>query len=69
MLMFCANLGLSLPPSLLLTFSNGLTDLQIKRLIGSKPETLGIAERFLAGSLAGVIAQSSIYPMEVRVHC
>ncbi|KAG5840761.1 calcium-binding mitochondrial carrier protein SCaMC-2-A [Anguilla anguilla] len=38
---------------------------QIKRLIGSKPETLGIAERFLAGSLAGVIAQSSIYPMEV----
>ncbi|KAJ8263323.1 hypothetical protein COCON_G00157800 [Conger conger] len=38
---------------------------QIKRLIGSKPETLGIADRFLAGSLAGVIAQSSIYPMEV----
>ncbi|KAJ8388751.1 hypothetical protein AAFF_G00129840 [Aldrovandia affinis] len=38
---------------------------QIKRLMGSKPETLGILERFVAGSLAGVIAQSSIYPMEV----
>lgn len=39
---------------------------QIKRLIGSNNETLGIAERLVAGSLAGVIAQSSIYPMEVR---
>ncbi|KAK7895796.1 hypothetical protein WMY93_021121 [Mugilogobius chulae] len=37
---------------------------QIKRLIGSKQETLGIPERFVAGSLAGAIAQSSIYPME-----
>uniref|UniRef100_A0A672SLE4 Calcium-binding mitochondrial carrier protein SCaMC-2-A-like n=1 Tax=Sinocyclocheilus grahami TaxID=75366 RepID=A0A672SLE4_SINGR len=38
---------------------------QIKRLMGSSRETLGITERFLAGSLAGVIAQSAIYPMEV----
>ncbi|XP_040260918.1 calcium-binding mitochondrial carrier protein SCaMC-2 isoform X5 [Bufo bufo] len=38
---------------------------QIKRLIGSDQETLGIRERLVAGSLAGVIAQSSIYPMEV----
>lgn len=38
---------------------------QIKRLIGSNQETLGILERFVAGSLAGAIAQSSIYPMEV----
>ncbi|KAA0714446.1 Calcium-binding mitochondrial carrier protein SCaMC-2-A [Triplophysa tibetana] len=38
---------------------------QIKRLMGSNRETLGIAERFVAGSLAGVIAQSTIYPMEV----
>ncbi|CAL9682513.1 unnamed protein product [Knipowitschia caucasica] len=38
---------------------------QIKRLIGIKQETLGITERFVAGSLAGAIAQSSIYPMEV----
>uniref|UniRef100_A0A8C6TK84 Solute carrier family 25 member 25 n=1 Tax=Neogobius melanostomus TaxID=47308 RepID=A0A8C6TK84_9GOBI len=38
---------------------------QIKRLMGSKQETLGIPERFVAGSLAGAIAQSSIYPMEV----
>ncbi|XP_020325792.2 calcium-binding mitochondrial carrier protein SCaMC-2-B-like [Oncorhynchus kisutch] len=38
---------------------------QIKRLIGSDKETLGILERFVAGSMAGVIAQSTIYPMEV----
>ncbi|KAM4616698.1 calcium-binding mitochondrial carrier protein SCaMC-2-A [Polymixia lowei] len=38
---------------------------QIKRLIGSDNEALSILERFVAGSLAGVIAQSSIYPMEV----
>ncbi|XP_071368621.1 calcium-binding mitochondrial carrier protein SCaMC-2-A [Centroberyx affinis] len=38
---------------------------QIKRLIGSDKETLSILERFAAGSMAGVIAQSSIYPMEV----
>ncbi|MBN3282169.1 SCM2B protein, partial [Polyodon spathula] len=38
---------------------------QIKRLIGTDQETLGILERFVAGSLAGAIAQSSIYPMEV----
>ncbi|XP_041825471.1 calcium-binding mitochondrial carrier protein SCaMC-2-B isoform X3 [Melanotaenia boesemani] len=38
---------------------------QIKRLIGSNQETLGITERFVSGSLAGAIAQSSIYPMEV----
>lgn len=38
---------------------------QIKRLMGSSGETLGITERFVAGSLAGVIAQSTIYPMEV----
>lgn len=35
--------------------------------MGSNRETLGIAERFVAGSLAGVIAQSTIYPMEVRI--
>lgn len=38
---------------------------QIKRLIGAEKETLSILERFAAGSLAGVIAQSTIYPMEV----
>ncbi|XP_051924965.1 calcium-binding mitochondrial carrier protein SCaMC-2-A [Hippocampus zosterae] len=38
---------------------------QIKRLIGSDKQTLSISERFVAGSLAGVIAQSAIYPMEV----
>ncbi|XP_043095805.1 calcium-binding mitochondrial carrier protein SCaMC-2-B isoform X6 [Puntigrus tetrazona] len=39
--------------------------MQIKRLIGSNQETLGILERLVAGSLAGAFAQSSIYPMEV----
>uniref|UniRef100_A0A8D0CS71 Calcium-binding mitochondrial carrier protein SCaMC-2-A-like n=1 Tax=Sander lucioperca TaxID=283035 RepID=A0A8D0CS71_SANLU len=38
---------------------------QIKQLICSEKETLNIVERFVAGSLAGVIAQSTIYPMEV----
>ncbi|KAG5281530.1 hypothetical protein AALO_G00073290 [Alosa alosa] len=38
---------------------------QIKRLMGSNGQTLGISERFVAGSLAGVFAQSVIYPMEV----
>uniref|UniRef100_A0A671R0C5 Solute carrier family 25 member 25b n=1 Tax=Sinocyclocheilus anshuiensis TaxID=1608454 RepID=A0A671R0C5_9TELE len=36
-----------------------------QRLIGSNQETLGILERLVSGSLAGAIAQSSIYPMEV----
>lgn len=39
--------------------------IQIKRLIGTDKETLSVLERFVAGSLAGVIAQSTIYPMEV----
>jgi hypothetical protein len=38
----------------------------MKRLVGSDQETLRIHERLVAGSLAGAIAQSSIYPMEVR---
>nr|XP_044989732.1 calcium-binding mitochondrial carrier protein SCaMC-2 isoform X5 [Jaculus jaculus] len=41
---------------------------QMKRLVGSDQETLRIHERLVAGSLAGAIAQSSIYPMEVRGH-
>ena len=35
-------------------------------MIGSDNATLTIVDRFVAGSMAGVIAQSSIYPMEVR---
>jgi len=42
---------------------------QIKQLIGSEKGTLSIGERFVAGSLAGVIAQSTIYPMEVSARC
>lgn len=40
---------------------------QIKRLIGSDKDTLSVLERFVAGSLAGVIAQSTIYPMEASL--
>lgn len=39
---------------------------QIKRLIRGEHETLRVRERFVAGSLAGAIAQTIIYPMEVR---
>lgn len=42
--------------------------IQIKRLMGTDKETLSVVERFVAGSLAGVIAQSTIYPMEVIYH-
>uniref|UniRef100_UPI00358E99CC mitochondrial adenyl nucleotide antiporter SLC25A24-B-like n=1 Tax=Myxine glutinosa TaxID=7769 RepID=UPI00358E99CC len=39
---------------------------QIKKLIGSESgKPLGIAERFMSGSLAGATAQTVIYPMEV----
>jgi solute carrier family 25 phosphate transporter 23/24/25/41 len=40
---------------------------QIKRLLraGTGNRELGIAERFVAGSLAGFLAQSIIYPLEV----
>lgn len=43
----------------------GLLSWQIKRFIGTDQEVLRIHERLVAGSLAGAIAQSSIYPMEV----
>ncbi|KAG8441474.1 hypothetical protein GDO86_007003 [Hymenochirus boettgeri] len=38
---------------------------QIKKLIRGQQETLRVRERFIAGSLAGAIAQTVIYPMEV----
>ncbi|KAI9534610.1 hypothetical protein NQZ68_012843 [Dissostichus eleginoides] len=38
---------------------------QIKKWICNDKQTLGILDRFVAGSLAGVLAQSTIYPMEV----
>jgi len=39
---------------------------QIKRLFKSGiNRELGITERFAAGSLAGAISQTAIYPMEV----
>jgi len=39
----------------------------MKRLIaGGSSKELGAAQRFVAGSSAGVISQTLIYPMEVR---
>ncbi|XP_053574205.1 calcium-binding mitochondrial carrier protein SCaMC-3 isoform X1 [Bombina bombina] len=38
---------------------------QIKKVIRGQHETLRVRERFIAGSLAGAIAQTVIYPMEV----
>ncbi|CAI9584452.1 unnamed protein product, partial [Staurois parvus] len=38
---------------------------QYKKLFTSESGKLGTAERFVAGSLAGATAQTSIYPMEV----
>ncbi|KAM5170051.1 mitochondrial adenyl nucleotide antiporter SLC25A23-like [Mantella aurantiaca] len=38
---------------------------QIKKVIRGQQETLRVRERFIAGSLAGAIAQTVIYPMEV----
>jgi len=36
------------------------------KLGSGRNRDLGIAERFVAGSLAGAVAQSAIYPLEVR---
>ena len=41
---------------------------QIKKLLvedGSDTKDISVGTRFLAGSSAGIIAQTSIYPMEV----
>ncbi|XP_071488756.1 calcium-binding mitochondrial carrier protein SCaMC-2-like [Diadema antillarum] len=38
---------------------------RIKRLLHTEGKELKVYERFVAGSLAGVIAQTTIYPMEV----
>ena len=39
---------------------------QVKRLMVCEGRELQVHERLLAGSTAGVIAQTAIYPMEVR---
>ena len=42
----------------------------MKRLIaGESQKDLGAAQRFIAGSSAGVISQTLIYPMEVGEIC
>ena len=39
---------------------------QAKKLLGTDEKQLGVRERLMAGSMAGVASQTSIYPMEVR---
>lgn len=39
--------------------------LQAKKLLGADEKQLGVRERLMAGSMAGVASQTSIYPLEV----
>jgi len=41
--------------------------LQIKKIIKGDKKEISVIERFAAGSTAGAIAQTSIYPMEVNL--
>ena len=43
----------------------GVDLLQVKKLLKDGNEPLQVHERLLAGSTAGVIAQTTIYPLEV----
>jgi hypothetical protein len=43
--------------------------LQIKKLIKGDSKEIGAAERFAAGSSAGAVAQTCVYPMEVGRIC
>ena len=36
-----------------------------KKLLGADEKQLGVRERLMAGSMAGVASQTSIYPLEV----
>ena len=41
-----------------------------KKLLGADEKQLGVRERLMAGSMAGVASQTSIYPLEVtRLIC
>jgi Mitochondrial carrier protein len=42
-----------------------LSTLQIKKLIKGESKEIGMMERFAAGSSAGAVAQTCVYPMEV----
>ncbi len=41
--------------------------LQIKKLFKTDGKQLNLGERLLSGSMAGIVSQTSIYPMEVSV--
>lgn len=42
-----------------------LTFFKAKKLLGADEKQLGVRERLMAGSMAGVASQTSIYPLEV----
>lgn len=47
-----------------------LTFFKAKKLLGADEKQLGVRERLMAGSMAGVASQTSIYPLEVtRLIC
>lgn len=39
---------------------------QAKKLLGADEKQLGVRERLMAGSMAGVASQTTIYPLEVN---
>ena len=41
------------------------TFFKAKKLLGADEKQLGVRERLMAGSMAGVASQTSIYPLEV----
>jgi len=48
------------------TITNRNCYVQVKRMMKSGSGELGIADRFVAGSMAGVFSQTAIYPLEVH---
>ena len=50
---------------LMFSFYVFLCFFQAKKLLGADEKQLGVRERLMAGSMAGVASQTSIYPLEV----
>ena len=49
--------------------SHDNVSLQLKNLIHTEGQQTQVHERLLAGSTAGVISQTTVYPMEVSSVC
>lgn len=50
---------------ILMVYFLNLFFFQAKKLLGADEKQLGVRERLMAGSMAGVASQTSIYPLEV----